>query len=109
MDDATIDAAVRAAFVTGNGDALHALSQKHTSLRECSHETPWLHRIGDVARSRGSVRVLRCTACQGRLYLRRQRGAAAPAPGLSIDDTLDEQLAWVERRLAERQNPGAVR
>lgn len=103
MDDASIDAAVRAAFAAKDGEALHALSKAHRSLAECGHEAPWLHRIGDVARvPRGSVRLLRCAACQGRLYLRRQAMRAAAAPGLSIDLSLDEQLAYVAQVTKER-------
>lgn len=107
MDHASIDAAVRAAFAAQDGEALYALSKAHAALAECSHEAPWLHRIGDVARaSRGSVRVLRCAACQGRLYLRRQAQCASAAPGLSIDLTLDEQLAHVA---GATKDPGAAR
>lgn len=102
VDDLALDAAVRAAFAARDGDALHALSMKHPSLRECAHESPWLHRVGDVDRAKGSVRVLRCAACGGRLYLRRQRTRGAATPGLSIDATLEDQMRHVERSRAER-------
>ncbi len=96
MDDATLDAAIRAAFKANDGEALYALSKAHNATKECSHENPWLHRVGDVARARGSVRVLRCITCGGKLMLRAQRGKAAVAPGLSIDLTLDEQRRHVD-------------
>jgi hypothetical protein len=108
MDDPQTDTAVRAAFTAGDGDALDALS-RHPSLRECAHAPPWLHRIGDVALARGSVRLLRCAACGGRLYLRRQRTRAAPAPGLALDATLADQMRHVERALQEPGDPGAAR
>jgi hypothetical protein len=98
-DLAALDTAVRAAFKAGDGDALVALSREHKALEACAHESPWLHRIGDLDAARGSVRVLRCVACEGRLYLRRQRGRGAKVPGLSIDLTLDAQRAYVEGRI----------
>ena len=99
MDEAQIDAAVRAAFAAGDGAALDDLSRRHPSLQACAHESPWLHRVGDVALARGSVRLLRCAACGGRLYLRRQRTRAAAAPGLPLAATLDDQIRHVERAL----------
>lgn len=109
MDDASFDAAVRAAFAARNGAALEALAKAQESLTECAHEHPSLHRIHDVSLgSRGSVRVLRCTACQGRLYLRLQTMAACRLMGLSINLTLDQQLAFVERTERESKEPGAA-
>ncbi|MFO0610905.1 MAG: hypothetical protein U0324_47520 [Polyangiales bacterium] len=101
MDEAALDAAIRAAFQAGDGEALHALSRAHPETRECAHEHPWLHRVGDVDRARGSVRVLRCAACGGKLMLRPQRGKGSAAPGLPIDMSLEEQ-----RRHAEKSSPG---
>ncbi len=101
MEPSSLDAAVRAAFTAGDGDALAALAKAHASLRSCDHEFPWLHRIGDVGRTgRGSARLLRCTSCEGRLYVMVQRGAAATAPGVPLDLSLDAQRAWIEQRLA---------
>lgn len=112
MNDASasIDDAVRAAFTAGDGDALRALAAAHASLKECAHFAPWLHRVGDVACTpRGSVRLLRCVACDGRLYLRAQRTKAATAPGLALDLSLDAQRAYVASASRSSGDPGAAR
>lgn len=98
MDRETLDAAVRAAFVAGDGDALAALLRAHRELKQsCSHEYPWVHRIGDVPRTKGSVRLIRCTTCDGRFYAVLQRQSGCPTPGVPLGATLDEQRARAEQ------------
>jgi hypothetical protein len=103
MDELELQTAIRAAIAIADGNALHALAKAHPSLAPCTlHAYPWVHRIMDIQRpGRGSVRVLRCTPCGGKLALVRQPGRAALEMGVPLELPLAGQTKLAKAKLAE--------